>query len=53
MYASALAQRLKDEGHTVGVLTLGVDGEDVLARVPSWPYPMQDYGSQSPVRREV
>ena len=53
LYASALAQRLKDEGHTVGALTLGVDGGDVVARVRSWPYAMQDYGSQSVAQRAL
>ncbi len=53
IYASALAERLRGNGHTVGVLTLGVDGQDVVGQVPSWPYAMQDYGSQTSARRAL
>ena len=53
LYASALAERLRGNGHTVGVLTLGVDGEDVVGQVPSWPYAMQDYGSHTSARRAL
>lgn len=51
LYASALAARLRERGHTVGVVTLGVDGDDVVDRIPSWPYPMQAYGTQTASRR--
>ncbi len=52
-YASALAERLRARGDEVGVVTLGVPGDDVVARVPSWPYPLQDYAAQDPVRRAL
>ncbi len=52
-YAGALAQRLRTRGHEVGVVTLGVPGADVVASVPSWPYPLQEYASQNPVRRAL
>ena len=53
LYASALAEQLRANGHTVGALTLGVDGDDVVAQVPPWPYAMQDYGSQTSARRAL
>ena len=53
-YAAALADRLRAAGHDVGVVT-SVDGPDehVLARIPSWGYPMTEYASQPPARRAV
>jgi Glycosyltransferase len=53
LYASALAERLQADGHVVGAVTLGVGGEDVVAQVPSWPYRMQDFGSQPASRRAL
>ena len=50
-YAAALAERLQLAGHVVGVVTLGVEADGVVATVPSWPYPIQDYAAQSGVRR--
>ncbi len=51
--AFALTQRLREAGHTVGALTLGVDGTDVVAQVRPWPYAMQDYGAQTGARRAL
>lgn len=34
-YAAALAERLEDAGHEVGVVTFGVSGDRVVASVPS------------------
>ena len=50
-YAAALADRLRAAGHVVGVVTLGVQAEGVVADVPSWPYPVQHYATQSGGRR--
>ncbi|MEP6623842.1 MAG: glycosyltransferase, partial [Acidimicrobiia bacterium] len=52
-YAGALAERLRARGHEVGVVTLGVPGTDVVGSVPAWPYPLQEYATQDPVRRAL
>ncbi len=36
-YAATLAAGLRAQGHEVGVVTLGVDGADVVDVVPAWP----------------
>ena len=51
-YASALAARLRDAGHEVNVLTLGVDGPDVVHAVEPWPYRIPDAPTQ-PARRRL
>lgn len=51
-YASALADRLRVGGHEVQVLTLGVEGPDVVATVKPWPYPIQETPTQ-PARRRL
>jgi glycosyltransferase involved in cell wall biosynthesis len=51
-YASALAARLRVAGHEVQVLTLGVEGPDVVATVKPWPYPIQETPTQ-PARRRL
>jgi glycosyltransferase involved in cell wall biosynthesis len=53
LYAAALAGRLRDAGHEVGVVTLGVPGPDVVGEVQPWPYPIQDAGEQSGARRAL
>src|SRR6476661_2595895 len=50
-YASALAARLRDDGHDVRALTLGVEGPDVAGSVSPWPYPIQETPSQPAARR--
>jgi glycogen(starch) synthase len=50
-YASALSVRLRDAGHEVDVLTLGVDGPDVVRAVKPWPYPIQETPAQPAARR--
>ncbi|MGZ4689811.1 MAG: glycosyltransferase family 4 protein [Acidimicrobiia bacterium] len=50
-YASALAERLRGEGHLVDVLTLGVDGPEVVGMVKPWPYPIQETPTQPAHRR--
>ncbi len=50
-YAAALGAALRTRGHEVAAITLGVDGDDVVGQVRSWPYPMRDYEQQSAVRR--
>lgn len=51
-YAFGLAARLRDEGHEVNVLTLGVDGPDVVHAVEPWPYPIRAAPTQ-PARRRM
>jgi glycogen synthase len=51
-YACALAARLRAADHEVHVLTLGVDGPDVVHAVEPWPYPIQDAAAQ-PARRRL
>lgn len=51
-YAFALAARLRGEGHEVHVLTLGVEGPDVVHAVEPWPYSIPDAPSQ-PARRRM
>jgi glycosyltransferase involved in cell wall biosynthesis len=50
-YAAALSARLRDAGHQVDVVTLGVDGPDVVRTVDAWPYPIQASASQSAAKR--
>lgn len=50
-YASALSVRLRAEGHEVQVLTLGVEGPDVVGTVSPWPYPIQESSAQPAHRR--
>jgi glycogen(starch) synthase len=53
-YAAALAARLREAGHEVGVVTgAEVDDPHVVARIPSWGYPMTEYASQPAARRLV
>lgn len=51
LYAAELSERLKDSGHDVGVVTLGVPGPDVVEAVPAWPYGVEDHAQQPPWRR--
>ena len=51
-YAFARAARLRDAGHEVNVLTLGVDAPYVVHAVEPWPYPIQDAPTQ-PARRRM
>lgn len=51
LYASELAARLRRAGHEVGVVTSGVTGDDVVAAVRPWPYPLQDHAGQPPWKR--
>ncbi len=50
-YASGLAARLRDDGHDVRALTLGVEGPDVAGSVAPWPYPIQETPSQPAAKR--
>ena len=52
-YAAALSARLEAAGHTVGVVTLGVDGDNVVEQVRAWPYPLREYETQSASRRAL
>src|SRR5205807_3495938 len=38
-------------GHTVGALTLGVEGDGVVASVPPWPYRLDEYASRHAAQR--
>jgi len=53
LYAAALAQHLREGGDEVGALTLGVDGDDVVAEVRAWPYRLDRFETQSSTRRAV
>ena len=53
LYAAALAERLRGAGHTVAALTAGVDGDDVIAQVRPWGYPLTEYASQPRTKRLV
>ncbi len=45
------AARLRTAGHEVDVVTLGVEGPDVVRTVTPWPYPIQASGSQGAAKR--
>jgi glycosyltransferase involved in cell wall biosynthesis len=53
MYAANLAARLAEAGHSVGAVTLGIPGPDVVGHVRAWPYRLDEYGTQPPHRRAV
>ncbi|MFM7060987.1 MAG: glycosyltransferase family 4 protein [Actinomycetes bacterium] len=53
LHAAALADRLADAGHEVGVVTYGSPGSRVVAQVPARPYPLQEFADQPPPRRAV
>lgn len=53
LYAASLAERLRDAGHEVGVVTLGIDGPGVVGTVAPWPYPIQDSARQPAWRRSL
>ena len=50
-YASALSDHLRAAGHEVHVLTLGVEGPDVVRAVTPWPYPIQETPAQPTYKR--
>ena len=50
LYAAALAARLRRAGHTVAALTAGVDGDDVVAQIRPWGYPLHGVRASSPAR---
>ena len=50
-YAAELTGRLRERGHEVGAVTLGVDGPDVVATVRAWPYRLDEYANQGIARR--
>lgn len=52
-YAARLAGELRLRGHDTGVVTRGVGGEDVVARVPAWPYRLDQYAQQPAWRRAL
>jgi len=53
LYASALAGQLRDRGHKVAAVTLGIEGADVVEAVPSWPYPVQDWREKAVWQRAL
>ncbi|MEY2571260.1 MAG: hypothetical protein QOE63_1610, partial [Acidimicrobiaceae bacterium] len=53
LYASKLADHLEERGHTVGVVTLGVDGPRVVAKGRPWPYRLDDFADSAAWRRVV
>lgn len=53
LYAHDLAEQLRTRGHDVGAVTLGVEGDDVVATVPPWPYRVDQYASQNAAQRAL
>jgi len=53
LHAAALADRLADAGHDVGVVTYGSPGARVVAQVPATPYPLHEFASQPGTKRAV
>jgi glycosyltransferase involved in cell wall biosynthesis len=53
LYAQRLAAHLSGRGHEVGVVTLGVDGDDIVRTVPAWPYRLDEYVGQPPWKRAL
>jgi glycosyltransferase involved in cell wall biosynthesis len=53
LYATRLAAEQRKAGHTVGVVTLGIPGEDVVEAVPAWPYRLDQFAGQPRWRRAV
>src|SRR5437763_14226515 len=51
LYAHDLAAHLRERGHTVGAVTLGVEGDGVVASVPPWPYRLDEYASRHAAQR--
>lgn len=52
-YAAALAAHLREAGHEVAALTLGVEGPDVAASVRAMPYRLDEFAGQPRHRRLV
>jgi len=50
-YAAELGARLQDQGWEVGALTFGVEGDDVIATVRSWPYRLDEFERHSNASR--
>ena len=53
LYASQLAEHLRGNGHEVGVVTLGVPGDDVVATVPPFGYHLDEYSEHGRIRRSA
>jgi glycosyltransferase involved in cell wall biosynthesis len=51
VYAAQLADRLRQRGHDVGVVTQGITGDDVVATVSARPYRLDEFASQPSWRR--
>lgn len=51
LYASELAGRLREAGHEVGVVTMGVAGPEVVASARPWPYRLDQFAHQPAWRR--
>jgi len=51
VYAEELSRQLRARGHEVGVVTTGVEGDDVVASVPAWPYRLDQFASQPAWKR--
>jgi glycosyltransferase involved in cell wall biosynthesis len=46
LYAANLAAEQRAAGHTVGVITFGVPGEEVVEVVPAWPFRLDQFRDQ-------
>jgi glycogen synthase len=51
LYAARLASHLESRGYTVGAVTMGVEGPNVVASVAPRPYRLDAFASQPPARR--
>ena len=51
VYAEELSRHLRERGHEVGVVTLGVESDVVVASVPAWPYRLDQFASQPAWKR--
>src|SRR4051794_19240690 len=51
LYAHSLASALTADGHTVGAVTLGVPGDDVVTTVKAWPVDVRELRQSSLWRR--
>src|SRR5439155_5666834 len=53
LYAARLAAEQAVCGHEFGAVTLGVNGEHVLATVPAWPYRLDRFATQPAWRKAL
>lgn len=52
-YAADLGEQLRRRGHDVMAVTRGVDADDVVAAIPTWPYRLESWAGQPRWRRSA